>query len=129
MAEKIRLYHGTSSVFKDEISKYGLIPHNETNLNAWLWKRNDSGLVFLTTSISIAFGLSFGAVNRYGGSPMVVEVYADRDNLTGDNGKTYEESMSRWETCAYIGRIEKIERILRGKSAILKEAELQRKAG
>ncbi len=77
---KIKLYHGTSTVYLPMIKKHGLIPRYNSKSN---WKtKSRPDMIYLTSAYPIHFAEH--AINEHGGKPVVLEVEVDVNRLYPD---------------------------------------------
>lgn len=106
-------YHGTSSVFGEELDKDGLLPSIETGIHNEPPRGYDPECVYLGTP-SQAMDCGWLAVEKHGGELVLYEITLDEDdvdNLKPDSDSrefTWEESYAAIGTLAHWGSIEKI---------------------
>lgn len=115
--EKMKLYHGTSSIYLDSILENGLLPRKDTGNSNYevqdVWGAN-YGLesyfdrVYLTNSPEKANLLGKQAVDINGGEVIVLEVLVDKEKLLPDedsNKQTWQASLLEIKSVAYKGNI------------------------
>ncbi len=94
--KNVILYHGTSSVYMDEVLKNGIIPGTYTGKSVYKYinynrkgkpKHPDS--VYLTNSVDKCIEYANQAVKNLGGFPIVLKVSADESALTWDDDSFY----------------------------------------
>ena len=92
----IKLYHGTSSTFINDILKNGLVPTGYTgNIMFQYTDYNRKGqpkhpdCVYLTNTLENAQRYGANGIRKQGGFPIIMEVEVNEDNLTWDDDAFY----------------------------------------
>lgn len=115
----LKLYHGTSSKFKDSILKKGLLPRKFTGNSNYkcidYWGFNDifesyDDRVYFTNSLEKAKSLGELALEENGGKLVVFEAEIDTENLVADEDSRmndWYDSLNKFGTVAYVGIVPK----------------------
>jgi hypothetical protein len=97
-SKKTTLYHGTSSVFINNILQYGLLPEGYTGNAMFVYndynrkgKPKHQDCVYLTNSLSSGKRYAANAVKNKSGFPIVLKVLVSEDSLTWDDDAFYKK--------------------------------------